>query len=399
MLSQKMSQLKPSITQSIGAQAKELKTQGRDVLNLSLGEPTWDNFDWTKKQAVSAIEKGCAGYSPAAGQMELRKAIAENVNQHLGLEYTFHQVTVSIGAKFICYSALQSLINPGDEVCIPAPYWVSYPSMAALAGARISIIETDESTHKLTAEILSKSLNSKSKVLILNSPNNPSSAVYSLEELKSLGEVLKKRPEVYIITDDIYNRMIFDSPQPYAPHILTACPELKERTVIVNSASKNYAMPGWRIGWAVGKKEIIKAMSAFQSQTVSSAPTAGQLAMISTFRSCESDIQKVQEMLAQKREKFVHALKNIPYIQFQKPQGAFFLWINVKNLLGKKYKNRPLQSDMDVFKILSSEQALFTVPGAEFGRAGYLRLYFGIEDKDIKKCAGRLQDFASQLSK
>ena len=399
MLSQKIQKLKPSITQTLSAQAKELKAQGRDVVNLAMGEPTWDNYNWTKQEAVKAIERGCAGYSPASGQMALREAVAEDVNRHLKLGYTPQQVTVSIGAKFICYSALQTLVNEGDEVLIPAPYWVSYPSMVQLSGALPAIIETDLRTHKLTADILRKSLNKKARVLILNSPNNPSSAVYSLEELKSLGDVLKNWPEVYVLTDDIYNRMALDRPSSdFAPHILSACPELKDQVIIVNSASKNYAMPGWRLGWAVGHISVIKAMSAFQSQTVSSAPTAGQLAMVSTFKSCESDVQKIHSLLRSKRDKITQLLGKIPGLEFQEPQGAFYLWLNVKGLFGKKYKDKTLQSSVDVFKILCTDQALFTVPGEEFGRAGYLRLYFAAQDKDIEKCSSRIKEFVSLLT-
>ena len=399
MLSKKIQKLKPSITQALSAQAKELKAQGRDVVNLAMGEPTWDNYDWTKQQAVQAIEKGCAGYSPASGQMALREAIAEDVNRHLKLGYAVQQVTVSIGAKFICYSVLQALVNEGDEVLIPAPYWVSYPSMVQLSGAVPAIVETDLKTHKLTADILRENLNKKTRVLILNSPNNPSSVVYSLEELKILGDVLKNWPEVYILTDDIYNRMALDRPpSDFAPHILSACPELKERVIIVNSASKNYAMPGWRLGWAVGNVSIIKAMSAFQSQTVSSAPTAGQLAMISTFKSCESDVQKIHNLLRSKRDQITQLLRGVPGLEFQKPQGAFYLWLNVKGLFGKKYKDKTLQSSVDVFKILCTDQALFTVPGEEFGRSGYLRLYFAAQDKDIEKCSSRIKEFVSHLA-
>ena len=397
ILSKKIQALKPSAVQALSARAKEQKAQGKDVLNLSVGEPTWECFEPTKQSAIQALQKGCSYYSPAAGQINLRKAIAKNTNQHLNLNYDFKNVTVSIGAKFCLFSALQALVDPTDEVLIPAPYWVSYPSMTALIGAKGVIVETNPNTHKLTADILKKYINEKSKVLILNSPNNPTSAVYSMEELKSLAEIIKTHPKLCVLSDDIYNRMVLDSsPDSYAPHILQACPELKNRVVCINAASKNYAMPGWRLGWAVAPEPVIKAMSAFQSQTVSSAPTISQMAMIPSFENTEEDIQKTHQLIKEKRQKIGQALSSIKEITFQEPQGAFYLWPNVKNLFGRKFKNHLIQSSMDVCTLLSQHFSLFTVPGEEFGRPGYIRLYFAVSDQDIEKCTSRIKDFISQ---
>ena len=398
MISKKLQKLKPSATQTIASQVKALKAQGEDVINLSAGEPPWDNFEWTKEQAILAIQKGNSGYSPASGRADLKVSIAQNVNQHLKLDYSPNQVTVSIGAKYICFSALQALTNPDDEVLVPAPYWVSYPSMVDMVGAKIRIVETDLKTHKLTAPILQKHLNQKSRVLILNSPNNPTGAVYSLEELKAIGEVLKKWKSVYVLSDDIYNRMALDFPkEAFAPHLLQACPELKDRVLVVNAASKNYAMPGWRLGWAVGEETLIKAMSAFQSQTVSCAPTIAQVTMTSTFAQTEVDLQNIHSLLCQKRDKCTQLLKTLSGISFNNPEGAFYIWLDVRSLYHKKYKNQVITSSLDVFRILSSDYALFAVPGEEFGRSGFLRIHFAVSDADIEKCKKRLNDFISQL--
>ena len=304
MLSKKIQALKPSAVQAISAQAKKQMAQGKDVLNLSVGEPTWECFESTQQTAVKSIQKGCSRYSPASGQIELRKAIANNLNQHLHLNYDSKNITVAIGAKFCLFSALQALVDPADEVLIPAPYWVSYPSMTALIGARTLIVETNMDTHKLTADILQHHLSKQSKVLILNSPNNPSGSVYSLEELKSLGEVIQSFPNLFVLSDDIYDRMALNGPaDSFAPHILEAYPKLKDRVICINAASKNYAMPGWRLGWAAGPEPVIQAMSAFQSQTVSSAPTIAQMAMIPTFENAEKDVQKTHQFLKAQREK------------------------------------------------------------------------------------------------
>ena len=397
ILSKKIQALKPSAVQALAALAKEQIAQGKDVINLALGEPTWECFDSTKQSALEALQKGCSHYSPATGQKDLRQAIAKNINQHLHLAYDFKNVTVSIGAKFCLFSALQALTDHTDEVLIPAPYWVSYPSMVDLIGAKKVIVETDLTTHKLTADILKKHLNEKSKILILNSPNNPTSTIYSIDELKSLGEIIKTHPRLCVLSDDIYNRMVIDSPSDsFAPHLLQACPELKDRVICINAASKNYAMPGWRLGWAIAPASVIQAMSAFQSQTVSAAPTLSQIAMTSSFENAEEDVQKTHQLIKEKRQKICQAFSSIKEIPFQKPQGAFYLWPNVTSLFGRKFKNSSIQSSMDVCTLLSQHFSLFAVPGEEFGRSGYIRLYFALSDKDIEKCSSRIKDFISQ---
>jgi len=397
ILSKKIQALKPSAVQALSARAKEQIAQGKDVVNLALGEPTWECFEPIKETAMESIQKGCSHYAPATGRKDLRQAIADNTNQHLSLNYDFKNVIVSIGAKFCLFSALQALVDPSDEVLIPAPYWVSYPSMVGLIGAQSVIAETDPDTHKLTANILKKHMNEKSKVLILNSPNNPTSAVYSMDELKSIGEVIKTHPRLCVLSDDIYNRMVIDSPpDSFAPHLLEACPKLKDRVICINAASKNYAMPGWRLGWAVAPVPVIQAMSSFQSQTVSSAPTISQMAMVPTFENAEEDVQKTHQLIKEKKQTMCQALSSIKEINFLEPQGGFYLWPNVENLLGRKFKNHPIQSSMDVCTLLSQHLSLFAVPGEEFGRSGYIRLYFAVPDTDIEKCANRIKDFISQ---
>ncbi|MDE0151908.1 MAG: pyridoxal phosphate-dependent aminotransferase [Bdellovibrionales bacterium] len=397
ILSKKIQVLKPSAVQALSARAKEQTAQGKDVVNLALGEPTWECFEPIKDTAMQSIQKGCSHYAPAVGRKDLRQAIAKNINQHLNLNYDFKNVTVSIGAKFCLFSALQTLADPTDEVLIPAPYWVSYPSMVDLIGAQNVIVETDTTTHKLTADILKKYITDKSKILILNSPNNPTGAVHSIEELKSIGEVIKTHPRLCVLSDDIYNRMVIDNPpDSFAPHLLQACPELKDRVICINAASKNYAMPGWRLGWAVAPVPVVQAMSSLQSQTVSSAPTISQMAMVPTFDNTEEDVQKTHQLIKEKKQTMCQALSSIQEINFQEPQGAFYLWPNVESLFGRKFKNHPIQSSMDVCTLLSQHFSLFAVPGEEFGRAGYIRLYFAVPDRDIEKCADRIKDFISQ---
>ena len=399
MFSKKMQMIKPSVVQSLSARAKEMKTEGKDVLNLTVGEPTWECFETSKKTAREAIQKGCSSYSPTAGQKSLKETIAKETNKHLKLDYTAQNVIVSIGAKYACFLSMQTIIDsPEDEVLIPAPYWVSYPSMVHLSGGKAVIVETDSQTQKLTVSLLKKNLSKKTKMLILNSPNNPTGAVYSLKELQEIGECLKNYPQVLVLSDDIYNRMVIDAPAgSYAPHILEACPELKDRVILVNAASKNYAMPGWRIGWAVAQKEWIQNMTKYQSHTVSSAPTISQMTMIPTFEQCEGDIRKVHSMLVEKRKKVCNILKNHPYLEFQQPAGAIYIWLNVKKLYGKTFKDHTIRSSVDVSQLLSEHFYICTAPGEGFGREGYLRLYFAFSDEDIQKFSDRMSQFNSEI--
>ena len=399
MISKKVKTLKPSAVQALAAQAKEFMAQGRDVVNLSIGEPTWDAFKHSKKTAISAIEKGCSWYSPASGYKPLKEAVSKDLNRHLKLDYPPENITVSVGSKYVLFSALQVLADPEDEVLIPAPYWVSYPSLAALSGAKAVILETSIEDHKITPSILEKYLNDKTKILILNSPNNPTGLVYSLEELSAIGETLRKYPRVFVLSDDIYNRMALDrGPEDFAPHLLEACPDLKDRTVVINAASKNYAMPGWRVGWAAaGELRLIKAMNAYQSQTVSCAPTVGQVSMASSFSACEGDLKKVHELLRKRRSLITSLLGEIKGLSFQKPEGAFYLWLDVRSLFSKKYKGQVLQTSFDVFRILKDDFYLFTAPGEAFGRGGWLRLHFAVSAPQLEATAARLKQFTSRL--
>ncbi|MCB0384963.1 MAG: pyridoxal phosphate-dependent aminotransferase, partial [Bdellovibrionales bacterium] len=271
MLADRVASLKPSPTLALAAKAKELKKQGHDVYSLTVGEPDWDTFEQIKAAGIEAIKSGQTKYAPANGLPELREAICEQTILDLGHHYDADQVTVSAGAKFVLYSALQSLINPGDEVIIPSPYWVSYPTMVELAGGLPVIAACGPETgFKLTANALERTITPKTKMIILNSPSNPTGSVYSMEEWKQIGDVLKKHKQVIVLSDDIYNRLVFDSSD-VAPHILQATPDLADRTVVINGVSKTYSMTGWRLGWAVGPKDVIKAMTNLQSQSVSCA--------------------------------------------------------------------------------------------------------------------------------
>ncbi len=286
-LSHRVQQVKPSATLTISAKAAELKAQGRDIISLSVGEPDFDTPDHIKAKAIEAIEAGFTNYTPVPGIISLRQAVADKLKNENQLDYDAQQVLVSTGAKQSLYNLMQALLNPDDEVVIPAPYWVSYPDMVLLAGGKPVFIPTSlEQQYKITASQLEQAINDKTRLFILNSPSNPSGMVYSKAELKALGHVLLKYPQVTVVTDDMYEHILW-SDEAFS-NLLNVTPELKDRTIVVNGVSKAYAMTGWRIGYAAGPNNIIKAMAKIQSQSTSNPCSISQKAAEAALRGSQS---------------------------------------------------------------------------------------------------------------
>lgn len=397
MLSKRVSNLKPSAVMVLGARARKLKEQGKDVISLTLGEPTWETPKAICSDGVRAIREGYTKYTPAGGSEKLRQAIAQNTQKRLGLTVSSSQVTVSIGAKFILFSAIQSLCDPGDEALIPTPFWVSYPSMVDLAGAKLVPIPTHrEENFKLQPATLEKYITKKSKVLILNSPNNPTGAVFSCEELKALAQVLSAHPQIYVLSDDIYNHLYFAGSM--APHLLQVCPELKDRVLAINAVSKNYSMPGWRVGWAVGNEEIISAMSRFQSQSVSCASSISQEASAYALSQCDKELEDTRKNLTAVRNIALKAFKRIKGLEVFPPEGAFYLWVCVKQLYGSSWKGGVIKSSADFVEALFQEQSVLCVPGEEFYYPGYVRIHFAVDEKLLNSACSRIKEFISSLS-
>jgi aspartate aminotransferase len=393
MLSQKAKSLKPSPTLAIAAKAKELAAQGHSVISLSVGEPDWDTFHAIKEVAIQAINAGQTKYSPSNGTPQLRTAIAHKTQKLLGVEYSPNEVTVSAGAKFILFGALQMLCDPGDEVLIPAPYWVSYPTMVELVDGVPVIVPSDELTgFKPLAAQIEKYITPKTKVLLLNSPNNPTGQMYTREEIRDIGLMLKKHPNIVTISDDIYNQLVFDGSE-VAPHLLHAFPDLKNRIVVVNGASKSYSMTGWRLGWALGPEPVIKAMSNYQSQTVSCAAPFTQAAALAGLQYCDDEIKKSLETLRERRDLFVEALNMVPGWRAGYPQGAFYVWADVRELFGRKYQGKAMNNSSDVAAALLDAQKVAVVPGGESGLEGYLRLSFALHEKDLNEAVKRIRLF------
>ncbi|MBT4761887.1 MAG: pyridoxal phosphate-dependent aminotransferase [Bdellovibrionaceae bacterium] len=397
MISDRAKGLQPSPTLALATKAKELKAQGHDVISLSVGEPDWDTFDSVKRAGILAIENGETKYAPSNGIPELRKAIAGQVNNDLSVNYKDTEVTVSTGGKFILFSIMQVICNPGDEVIIPAPYWVSYPVMTELAGGKPIVVECGKSeNYKLTPELLEKSITKKTKALILNSPSNPTGFYYSLAELKALAKVLESHPGIVIISDDIYNRLVF-SDSGLAPHILMASKKLKDRTVIVNGVSKTYSMTGWRLGWALGPAEIIGAMNKYQSQTVSCASPFTQKAAVQAIVAGGQEFAESLIKLKKRRDFVFSQLTDIDGFELQEPQGAFYAWPNVSAHFGKSYDGQKIENSKDFAKHLLEDQMVVAVPGVDFGLEGYLRMSYALSTDRMGEAVTRIKSFLAKL--
>ncbi len=397
MLSKRARNLKPSAVMALGAKAQKLKQEGKNVISLSLGEPTWDTPQAICSAGIQAIKSGDTKYTPASGSQALKEAISANTKKWLGLNIQPSQVTVSIGAKFILFSAIQTLCDPDDEVLISTPYWVSYPSQVELAQAHVVSIPTrEEDGFKLKPEVLKKHITKKSKVLILNSPNNPSGAVFSESDLKALANVLRAYPQIYVLSDDIYNHLYFSGSQ--APHLLKVSPDLKDRVLCINSVSKNYSMPGWRVGWAVGNKTIISAMSKFQSQSVSCASSISQTASAYALVHCDKELESSRQNLIKIKELALKSFQGIKGLKVFPPEGAFYLWVDVRKLYGSSWKEGVIRSSADFVTALLQEKSVLCVPGEEFNYPGYVRIHFAVDEELITSACARIKEFISSLS-
>ena len=396
-LSHRVKSLKPSVGFELLKKAQEMKAQGEDVISLAIGQLQWNTYSAIRTAGQKAIEEGYNKYAPSAGQTPLREKLAKQVSQQFSIPFSSENIFVSNGCKYVLYVVFQSLCEKGDEVLLPSPYWMSYPAIISFSGADLKIVSTQaEQNFKITAEELEKNIKPKTKVFLLNSPNNPTSSIYTEEELSALGEVLRKNPHVITVVDAIYDRLVFKGK--YAPHLLNVCPDLRERVLAVNGASKNYLMTGWRLGWLAGPKNLVKVFSSFQSQTVSCANSISQRAFEQAFEDCEEDIKESIQKLKKVRDILTEGLKNISGLQLYPSEGAFYLWLGVKNFIGKKHKAHSLNSSKDIMEGLLKDKKLLCICGEEFGAPGYIRLSYVAEESAIKKAVTRLQDFFSNLT-
>ncbi|MBE8222223.1 MAG: pyridoxal phosphate-dependent aminotransferase [Bdellovibrionales bacterium] len=395
-LSESVKKITASPTLALSAYAKQLKQQGIDVISLAVGEPDWDTFSAIKESGIKAINNGLTKYTPVSGTDDLKKAICEFTYKDIGIKYDKSSVSVSTGAKFILFAALQSVLNPGDEVLLSKPYWVSYPEMIKLAGGVVKYISTsEENKFKLQKNNLLNAITKKTKILIINSPSNPTGIIYSQQDFKDLAEVLRKHPSLLVISDDIYKSLIFDNNN--YMHLLEVAPDLKNQILLVNGVSKSFSMTGWRCGWGVGPEHLIKAMSNYQSHSVSSASSISQAASVTALNDCKKNIQESNLLLKQRAKCLQNELLKLPKISFFKPESTFYMFANIKYYIGKSFNNKIIKNSEDFCKALLEDQALATVPGSAFGTENYLRLSFAVEEKIIKQAVQRLINFTDKL--
>jgi aspartate aminotransferase len=398
MLSQRAQSLKASPTLFLAAKARELQAQGHDVISLTVGEPDWATFPAASEAGIEAIRKNITKYTPANGTLDLRKAIAHRTQLDLNQTYTPNEVAVTSGAKYAIFAALQVLCDIGDEVIIHSPYWVSYPTMAELAGAHPVLVTCTEETHfKITADMLKKAITSKTKVFLFCSPSNPTGFVYSKDELSAIAEVLKQNPRVVVISDDIYNRLMFDGSNA-ALHLLDVAPELKDRVVIINGGSKAYSMTGWRIGWAIGPQKIIQALGDYASQSTGAPSSISQHAALQAIISCEPNIKETNATLKERMQTALKQFKSIPEFIVYEPQGAFYFWVDIRKALGKSYQGQKITTSKDFCQVLLEKVFVATVPGEEFGNPGFMRLSFAIGSERMSQAIGRMQKMIAEMT-
>ena len=396
MLSTRAKNLKTSPTLFLVAKAKELQAQGHDVISLTVGEPDWPTYPAASEAGIEAIKKGITKYTAANGTIELRKAISLRLQTDLGLTYAVNEIAVTSGAKFAIFAALQMLCDTNDEVIIHSPYWVSYPTMVELSGGKPVLVScTEETNFKITAELLKKHITPQTKVFLFCSPSNPTGFVYSKIELKEIADVLKQHPQIGVISDDMYNRLMFDGSN-CAPHILEAAPELKDRTIVINGGSKAYSMTGWRIGWAAGPQRIIQAIGDYASQSTGAPSSISQHAAVQALLHCEPNIKETNTILKQRLKLALTEFKTIPDFKVYEPDGAFYLWVDVRKVLGKTYAGIKAATSKDFCQILLEKIFVATVPGEEFGNPGFMRLSFAIDSERMAQAILRIKNLISE---
>jgi len=389
VLSQRINSLPVSATLAMAAKARELKNQGIDIIGLSLGEPDFNTPDFIKEAAVQAVNDNWNSYSPVDGYADLKVAICDKFKRDNQLTYTPSQIVVSTGAKQSIANVCMVLLDPGDEVLLPAPYWVSYSAIATLAEAKSTIIPSSiETDFKITPDQLEKAITSKTKLVMFNSPNNPSGTIYSEEEYRALGKVLEKYPEIYILSDEIYEHINYGTPH----FSIAAIPELYDRTITVNGVAKAFAMTGWRIGYIGAPEWIAKACNKMQGQITSGANCIAQRATIAAVSAPVSAIQYMVDEFASRREIIIELLTAIPGIKLNRPQGAFYVFPDVSYYFGKTLKGKKIQNATDLALFLLEEAHVATVTGEAFGNKNCIRISYAASEESIRTAVNRIEN-------
>jgi len=392
IVSNSLKRIKPSPTIAVTSKAREMRAAGKDVIGLGAGEPDFDTPDNIKEAAIQAIKRGDTKYTAVDGTPTLKKAIKQKFSRENNLTYELDQISVGTGGKQVLYNAFMATLNPGDEVIIPAPYWVSYPDMVLLAGGKPKIVKCSEKNEfKITPADLKKAINKKTKWLIINSPSNPTGSCYTKEEIQELSKILIKNKNVFILSDDIYEHITYDG---FEFFTIAQIKALKERTLTMNGVSKSYSMTGWRIGYGAGPKDIIKAMAKIQSQSTTNPSSISQAAAVEALNGVQDFIKTRSDSFKERRDFVVESLNNIPGLSCLKPNGAFYVFPNCKKLLGKKTK---LKTDKDFVEKLLEKSEVAVVQGSAFGLDGYFRISYATSMDNLKKALDRIKSFCEKL--
>ena len=397
-LADSLKRVKPSATIAVTDKARVLKAAGRDVIGLGVGEPDFDTPDNIKQAAVKAIESGRASkYTAVDGIPELKAAIGRKFKRENGLDYKPSQIIVGTGGKQVLYNAFMATLNPGDEVIIPAPYWVSYPDMVLLAGGEpVSVPTTLESGYKLDAATLEKAITPKTKWFLLNSPSNPTGAAYARAELKALTDVLLRHPHVWVMTDDMYEHLVYDEFEYFTPAQIE--PKLYERTLTINGVSKAYCMTGWRIGYAGGPEPLIKAMAMIQSQSTSNPTAVSQWASVEALDGPQDFIPKHNKIFKERRDLVVSMLNQAKGIKCPKPEGAFYVYPSCADTMGKTAPTgKTLATDEDFVTELLESEGVAVVHGSAFGLGPAFRISYATETGQLEEACRRIQRFCGNL--
>jgi len=393
IVSNSLKRIKPSPTMAVTSKAREMRAAGRDVIGLGAGEPDFDTPDNIKEAAIEAIKRGDTKYTAVDGTLDLKKAIQAKFSRENGLSYELDQITVGTGGKQVLYNTFMATVNKGDEVIIPAPYWVSYPDIILLAGGKPKIVKCDEKDNfKLTPKKLAKAISKKTKWIILNSPSNPTGSAYTKKEIEDLSKIFLKYKKIYILSDDIYEHITYDN---FNFFTIAQIKALKDRTLTMNGVSKSYSMTGWRIGYAAGPKEIIKAIAKIQSQSTSNPTSISQAAAVEALNGTQDFIQERANSFKERRDFVVNSLNNINGISCLKPEGAFYVFPSCKKLLGKKTK---LKTDKDFVEKLLEKSEVAVVQGSAFGLDGYFRISYATSMENLRKAMERIKSFCDSLT-
>jgi len=396
-IADRLSAIKPSPTIAVTQKAAELKAAGRDVIGLGAGEPDFDTPDNIKAVAKAAIDSGQTKYVAPAGTPELRKAIAAKFKRENGLDYTPDQVTVGVGGKGVIFNAFMATINPGDEVIVPAPYWVSYPDIAMMFGGQPVFVPCPEETgFKLQAAALEKAITPKTKWLVLNSPSNPTGAAYTRAELKALTDVLLRHPHVWIMSDDMYEHLVYGDFEFTTPAQVE--PKLYDRTLTMNGVSKAYAMTGWRVGYAAGPLPLIKAINMIQSQSVTHTASISQAAAVEALNGTQDFIPKNAKIFQGRRDLVVRMLNECPGITCKTPEGAFYVYPSCAGTIGKTTPDgKVIKTDTDFVGALLEAEGVAVVQGAAFGLEPYFRISYATSETALTKACERIKRFCESL--